>query len=267
MKTKLTLLLALCLLLPGCGQRSVQAPAGELAAAEYRFDTMTAKESFAGQDGQMLVYYSYQLLTMYVPNLEELSDQGREQAERNMEAFNARMGQMMDTSVDYGRELGEMAKEMVDLGSAMLPYYDETAASSYRAGNILSVRVDYASYTGGAHPNSYTSGYLFDLEGGQFISVDQLADDPAAFASGVAEKLMKLADAEPEDRRAGYWTNYRDVINTWNQGTVLFGGSGMTVVFSPYELGAYALGTVELTVSYEELAPLLGDGGRQKLGL
>ena len=49
--------------------------------------------------------------------------------------------------------------------------------------------------------------------------------------------------------------------------TVLFDGEGMTVVYSPYELGPYAMGTVELKASYEELAQLLGPGGLERLGL
>lgn len=41
----------------------------------------------------------------------------------------------------------------------------------------------------------------------------------------------------------------------------------MTVVYSPYELGPYALGTVELRADYRELAELLGPGGLERLGL
>lgn len=48
---------------------------------------------------------------------------------------------------------------------------------------------------------------------------------------------------------------------------MLFDSEGMTVVYSPYELGPYALGTVELKVGYDELTELLGPGGLERLGL
>ena len=39
------------------------------------------------------------------------------------------------------------------------------------------------------------------------------------------------------------------------------------VVYSPYVLGPYALGTVELKVSYQEIEDLLGPGGQERLGI
>ena len=40
----------------------------------------------------------------------------------------------------------------------------------------------------------------------------------------------------------------------------------MLVIFSPYELGPYSMGSVELRLSYEELADLVGPGGMARLG-
>lgn len=40
----------------------------------------------------------------------------------------------------------------------------------------------------------------------------------------------------------------------------------MTVVYSPYELGPYAMGSVELFLSYSQLGDLLGEGGLERLG-
>ena len=41
----------------------------------------------------------------------------------------------------------------------------------------------------------------------------------------------------------------------------------MLVIFSRYELGPYSMGSVELRLSYEELADLVGPGGMARLGL
>ena len=121
-------------------------------------------------------------------------------------------------------------------------------------------------HLGGAHGNSGTSSYLFDLSLGRFVDPLQIADDPETFRTEAAE--LRIAEAESDaENLPGYWSDYRDIISRWNEGAVIFDRTGMTVVYSPYEIGPFAMGTVELTLSYDELAPLLGEGGLRKLGV
>ena len=94
----------------------------------------------------------------------------------------------------------------------------------------------------------------------------QLADDPAAFQCGAAELLREKADAITRNRD-GYWPDYGEIISRWSEGAVLFDEEGMLVVYSTYELGPYVMGEVELRLSYEELAGLIGDGGLARLGM
>src|SRR5699024_2514605 len=174
------------------------------------------------------------------------------------------MNDLLDRSVEIGRQMGANAQTVP--GSAGLPYYDVTVSESVLCGQIVSVRMDNTCYSGGAHPNSYTNSYLFDLATGQFIDPIQVADDPETFRAGAAEKLVEQAEAREEDL-PGYWPDYRDILERWNEGAALFGPEGLTVVYSPYELGPYAMGAVELAVPYGELADLLGPGGLERLGL
>ena len=173
----------------------------------------------------------------------------------------------MQDAVSFSQELGDMARNAYESGYFTLAYADEASASGVRQGQIYSIRINSYSYSGGAHPNSYTDSYLFDLKLGQFIDPAQVADDPVAFQKGAAELLLEKAQEQDEDVRAGFYPEYADVISRWYEGTVLFDSEGMTVVYSPYELGPYALGTVELKVGYDELTELLGPGGLERLGL
>lgn len=270
MKKLMTALLAafLCLL-TACAEQLPAAEPLEISAPrpDYRFDTTNAQESFLGEDGVQLAEYSYQLLTLAVPNLEELSEADREQAEKNIDAFNQWMGDLLDSSVATGRGMGKSIQEAHVLGSSAELYYDRTTAVGRRVGEILSVRLDNESYMGGAHSNRYTTGYLFDLGAGHFIDPAQLADDPDGFAKAVSELLVQQAEEKDPAVRAGFWPDYKDIISRWNQGTVLLDESGMTVHYSPYELGPYALGTVELHLEFSQLRDLLGPGGQEKLGL
>ena len=186
-------------------------------------------------------------------------------ARRNVDNFNSRMDALMKDVLARGREMGEDAAELYEAGGLAEPYYDETCAGFYQAGQVISVRLDNSSYTGGAHPNSYTASQNFDLGTGQFIDPAQAADDPESFRAGAAELLLEKAEAL--ESRAEFWTDYAEIIARWNEGSAVFDGEGMLVIFSPYELGPYSMGSVELRLSYEELADLVGSGGMARLGL
>ena len=82
-----------------------------------------------------------------------------------------------------------------------------------------------------------------------------------------AELLVAKAEGLGEDYTSGYWSDYAQIISRWNEAAVLFDETGMTVVFSAYELGPYAMGPVELVLTYEELADAIGEGGLAHLGV
>ena len=202
-KTSAAALLAACLSLltacAGTGDARGSALAAEVYQVPvYSFDTMTAEERFTAEDGTELAYYSYQLQSMAVENLKKLSPEDREAAERNAENFNEKMNDLLDKSVEIGRQMGANAQTVP--GSAGLPYYDVTVSESVLCGQIVSVRMDNTSYSGGAHPNSYTNSYLFDLATGQFIDPIQVADDPETFRAGAADLLVEAARSREEGR-------------------------------------------------------------------
>ena len=209
----------------------------------------------------------YQLLTLTVANTDALSPMEAVAAQRNVETFTARMTGLLEEFEAYGRAISGDAQSAYEDGYFFEAYYDSVAASGSIVGEVVSIRLDRNVWTGGAHPNSYVSGYLFDLASGQFImDPGQLADDPAAFQTGAAELLVEKADGE-KDLSWGYWDDYRDIIRSWSSGVSVLDETGMTVVYAPYELGCYAIGEIELHLDWEELADLLGPGGLAKLGV
>lgn len=265
------LLTGLCLL-AACADLTPAPPApapplagGPAETAVYQFDALSAQERFTAEDGTELAHYSYQLPAMSVENMDELSPGEAETAVRNLEVFNGRMASLMEESVARGQTLGEDARELYLLGSAVLDYYEETQSSCYQTGRLVSVRLDTAGFSGGAHTNSYTSSALFDLGAGQFIDPTQIAEDPEAFRLGAAELLLE--QAETLEERRDFWPEYEDIIVRWNEGTVLFDPEGMLVVFSHYVLGPYTMGSVDLRLDYEQLAELVGTGGMARLGI
>lgn len=230
----------------------------EYEEPDYQFEEMTAREAYP--DGGETASYSCRIMLLSAANLERLSPEDALAAERNMENFNGRMRSLLEV---YTGKAAQLMDELSDSGGG--PYYDETTASCTLTGQIVSVRLVSESYTGGAHPNRYTEGLLFDLGAGQFTDPAQLADDPASFLSGTAELLLEKAEAHPA--YDFFWQDYTGLIARWNEGTVFFDSEGMEVVYSPYEIAPYAMGEVELRLGWEELAELLGPGGLARLGV
>lgn len=223
---------------------------------DYQFEEMT--ETVPG--GSESVRCSCQLMRLSVSNLERLSPEDTIAAERNLENFNSRMNSLLESCMGRADQFME---EFADSRGG--PYYDETSASCTLTGQIISVRLDNSSYTGGAHPNRYTESLLFDLDAGQFTDPVELTDNPATFLEGTAELLLEKAEAHPAYEF--FWQDYTDLIARWNEGTVLFDSEGMEVLYSPYEIAPYAMGEVELRLSWEELAELIGPGGLARLGV
>lgn len=271
MEKRMIALLAACIvLLAACAGLAAADPMSEAeaqAAAEYeepvyQFEQTMAQEEYPAGDGLVGARYSCQLLMLSVPNLDALSPEDGEAAARCMENFNNKMHSLMISAVGAGQTMDELSE---GIDSAAETYYDETEAGYFLTGQIVSVRVDNVSYTGGAHPNRYAVSYLFDLEAGQFIDPLQVADDPESFLTGAAALLQEKAEEHPAFE--SFWQDYPELIARWNEGTILFDGEGMRAVYSPYVIAPYGMGDVELTLTWEELAPLIGESGMERLGM
>lgn len=277
MKKRLILLAAACALLPAaCGglPAPAAAPDGEPPAAvrepeyrppEYELVPLTRGRQF--RVGETVVaLYNYQTVALSVRNPDALSPEDAEKAARNLEAFNGKMEALAEELVEQGTELAADAEYTYREYGGELPveFEDGADAGGEFHGEVLSLYLHRLCYSGGAHPNRYTDSYLFDLSAGQFIDPTQLAGDPAAFHAGAAALLLEKAGDHPA--RDGFWEDYAGTISRWNEAAVLFIGEGMLVSYSPYELGPYSTGEVELLISWEELAPLVGEGGMARLG-
>lgn len=281
MKKNLFVLLAACAVaLSGCAgmaisdpaplpetARSLSAPemAEEFEEPEYEIVPLSSGSQVRSEDEAVVAVYNYQTILLNLHNEGAVSPEDGEAAQRNMEAFNGKMRAVHGELTEQGGAFGEDALAAYEeFGPLSAEYEDDVDMGADFCGDIISVVLHRSSYTGGAHPNRYAASYLFDLAAGQFIDPTQIAEDPEAFRTGAAELLLEKADAHPE--RDAFWQDYADIISHWNEGTVRFGGEGMHVVYSPYGLGPYVLGDVELSLSWEELEPLIGPSGMERLG-
>lgn len=146
-----------------------------------------------------------------------------------------------------------------------MEYRFETTALE---GDVISILQNVYVYTGGAHPNYALTGFVHQRGNDYPLTIDTVVADPAGFGAALKSHLTdeKLERAYGERSREDMAAEVEELLGRDAQaGTVsganftlepsseagLFGG--ITVLFSPYDVGPYAEGAYVITVPAAEL--------------
>lgn len=244
----------------------------------YAVELETLADSAKAEDGTELAVRTYVLPRMSVERedgtaVTEAATPEEETALAAAGTFNSQFESW--AASDNFDEITSWAEEervfRVESGLAWHPYSLELTCEVYQTDRLVSVRAEYYSNTGGAHPNTVLLAWNFDLTTGQFFTPELLAADGQAFSQAVTEELIRQSqetaasyDMTPEDF---FWSNYEEILAGWSSYAVSFDETGMTVGFSPYELAAYAAGAQIYHLDYGQIAGDLSSHGLAVLGL
>ena len=253
----------------GCG-----APAEETVT--YTVETELREEEIFAEDGTKLAEVRNAIPVLWAkdgdgtPIVDAVGDLQKRALEVTA-AFNEGFDRWRhsDELAQAAKENYPYAPELFKAGS----YYAEGLTYTvWQTEKLVSVRGTVYSNYGGAHPNTALTAWNFDLENGTYL-MDPLVwgRDAEEFRAAVAEELIGMADARAaelqQDPAAMYWEDYRGILQYWGAGAVSFDAAGMTVRFSPYDLGPYAIGAQEFLIGYDFLNPYLSDSAKGLLGL
>ena len=245
-------------------------------AITYTVERDIRQEEIDAEDGVKLAAVRYQLplLQAYGADGAPITEGTSPERSRALEvttAFNANFDPWRHEDGSLRQMVTEDYSYRSDMFKTGMYYVDELDFSVWQTERLISIRADSYSYYGGAHPNTMLLGWNFDLETGAYISALSIGHDEQEFRTLVAAELVLQADeraaALQQEPAAMYWEDYRNILLNWSEYPVTFDTTGMTVRFSAYELGSYAAGSHEFTISYAFLEPHLGDYGRALLGL
>ena len=121
--------------------------------------------------------------------------------------------------------------------------------------SLLCYSVTRAGYTGGAHGMYGTECHTYSLYDGFELSLADLFPEETLqrLEQAIREKIAVLYKASTDEEliQAGFFPEY--IAPTEN---FLVTPEGITFYYNPYDIGCYALGAVEVTLSHEELAKL-----------
>ncbi len=119
---------------------------------------------------------------------------------------------------------------------------------------IVSFKGEHSEYVGGAHGNHGRIGYTFDVETGEMISLDRLIADDEGFQAVAIEGIVDyLESGEYADWLfADYESTVRGMFAQDGYVSWYLSNEGIVITLDPYEVGPYAMGSVEVTLPYEE---------------
>lgn len=117
---------------------------------------------------------------------------------------------------------------------------------------IMLYQFDHYAFTGGAHPNSFRSYHVFDLNSGDEIESRKYISDSVALLKKVeiAFRKEEKLDAKTDLEEAGYFLLDHKFFISANY---TFTKDGLFFYYNPYEIAAYARGAITFTIPYSEL--------------
>lgn len=124
---------------------------------------------------------------------------------------------------------------------------------------ILTYRIDYNEYTGGAH-GIYMSTFLnLDLKTLSPIRLDDLFEGD--YKEALTDLLWKqlMADNNVTTRQELEDMGYATTGDLEPIGNFYLNPTGITFYYNVYEIAPYVMGATQITLPYEDVAPLMND--------
>jgi len=126
---------------------------------------------------------------------------------------------------------------------------------------VISLALDISSYTGGAHPMSARRLASFDRDSGELLTLDAVVR-PAArglFTDLVTRSVRSELGIAPELNLAdaGFLVEDNRITPTDN---FVVTARGWLMHYDPYEIAPYAMGPIEIELSFSELENIAAPG-------
>jgi Protein of unknown function (DUF3298)/Deacetylase PdaC len=131
--------------------------------------------------------------------------------------------------------------------------YEVTAANK----DFISVMFSFYEYLGGAHPNTITESFNYDLNRNAPVSLADLFTPNSNYLKVISDyaikELKKLDTVSGVENGAGPKI---ENFHSWN-----ITPAGLKITFDPYQVGPYAAGPHKVVVPYSVLKPIIRQDG------
>ncbi len=149
-------------------------------------------------------------------------------------------------------EYQQIIKELPDYGMAWnyQSYYDVFLNQQ----GLFGVQLSNNTFTGGAHPNSFTTYYTYSSHTGKKLDLkDLLNEGQTPELEALAEKKLRDLYEVPSNQTledAGFW--FENNVFALSE-HFKYNPQGLYFWYNQYEIASYAFGPVEIFFSYDEI--------------
>lgn len=185
-------------------------------------------------------------------------------------------------SAEEGRRMADEDAAATGEKSWFMGYtLDITHKATLVLDDVISVSDFVGTYTGGAHPNYFLGGAIYRKGEEAALPLSTFITDSAAFNELVIKALVeeKIGRGYEPTESASVEASLRELLvpsaeipDIYAHNVLLAASTepgkagGLTVVFSPYDIGAYAEGSYEVTIPADALAPILTESWAVRFG-
>ena len=127
---------------------------------------------------------------------------------------------------------------------------------AYQTENVLNIKIDHYTYTGGAHGYQGVRSLIFNPKTGKIITNEQLFNDVNAFTKFAETKFRakyKIAENAAINSTGLMFEDEKFALPF----TILFNDKGLLLYYNSYEAASYADGPKEVQLTFAELEPYL----------
>lgn len=252
--------------LSGCGaskapasvsDASVQSDAGTYAD-ESSAEHIVADEDVKTGNGMDAPVFEWEQISdsRYSDDGELLAEFSTDKVRVSGEGYEKASAAIEDWNVVTPLGLDDMAAEAAEIGKDFgypVSYRDDTDIYIARADStVISFKSFNYYYMGGAHGIFGYFGDTFDVASGKELAIDDLMDNADGFRTFARKYIFDEIQKKYSDE---VYPEYESILaDMWGEDRKWYmDGSGLVIIFNPYELGPYAAGVFEFHIPYNEL--------------
>lgn len=178
------------------------------------------------------------------------------------ETVNKQIKDFIDQQItEFKKEVPEINEGSINQQNSL--YINYTNTSLYNKGGIQSFKFDISTYTGGAHPNTFSHTFTFEMSSGNLVNLSDIFTKNSNY-------LSELSKITSEDLKTQLIKNDSPdfIAETIEMGTEpteenfrnwVFDNNYLTIHFDPYQVASYAEGPQMVNIPLIDLSDILNN--------
>lgn len=121
---------------------------------------------------------------------------------------------------------------------------------AYNKGNLLSIPVRYAQYTGGANGLEVQTGYTFDIGNGKLLALSDLFQKDFDYKKVISDNILNQIKANSSNYFPDAITSFKEIKGDH---PYYIENGNLVIFYGPFEIAPHAYGIPEFKIPFSEL--------------